>query len=27
LLLGIAVMVIYWLFLYWMYTRKIFLRI
>jgi predicted acyltransferase len=27
LLLGIAVMLIYWFFLYWMYKRKIFLRI
>jgi len=27
LLLGITVMLVYWLFLYWMYSRKIFLRI
>jgi heparan-alpha-glucosaminide N-acetyltransferase len=27
LMLGIAVMLIYWLLLYWMYQRKIFLRI
>lgn len=27
LMLGIAVMLIYWLFLYWMYQRKLFLRI
>jgi heparan-alpha-glucosaminide N-acetyltransferase len=27
LLLGIAVMLVYWFFLYWMYQRKIFLRI
>jgi hypothetical protein len=27
LILGIAVMTIYWLILYWMYCRKLFLRI
>ena len=27
LLLGIAVLLVYWLFLFWMYRRKIFLRI